>query len=670
MSSPSLENLSREELIALLKQKEQEVSALKREKAIKEGVVAEMRHIINQANIDCRTCGLADTLSDEQLLKALEIMARHAARGLCNSRLIATHYARGDEANITTAPDKKVLHQAKNLSAKLASTKRQMQRLAQGIDQLGAQYQGDDPSMQAVGAIFNSRCISEVIERQTDEDDWSIVKGRQPSKAKLTVRTLVNEEAAPRCPTCDTPMLSIGSQVQTCKNIIEELGQLVEEVNSQVNLFVCPVCSEVKAVYPEQSPRAVIPNQSLSQEVIVEMQNLLVNGIPANRAETIFLEPMALGSDTYSRTRLDWARYYARPLVNAIIAGCADNDVLICDETTYDCLQSQGRGVSQAPEQTSSQSYVLALSNPMSADKRMATYRYMNSRRADSIGDEIQALALNPKVLVTDGYGAYPSLLKKRWPQMKQQSCLIHFRREVIEALNLPDLAKQTKVLDEKELRKLKQKWFEDSSPALKMLAVVDALASIYHEQEKIDPCDLTAVEQLRRDRIAPLMRHIDTIMLSMVEEYTEQSKGRYSKKNGSPYCKPVVYYMNLRDQLRYFLNDARVPCDTNLIERSIRPLTLIRKNNNFMQSIEGLKATCDTFTLFETARINGISNPVQWLLDYGQALHDYCFDRAWTEAYREGKSGDKKIMRWDMKKLAEGFNYDPWLPWNWHRAN
>ena len=202
------------------------------------------------------------------------------------------------------------------------------------------------------------------------------------------------------------------------------------------------------------------------------------------------------------------------------------------------------------------------------------------------------------------------------------------------------------------------------------MLAVVDALASIYHEQEKIDPCDLTAVEQLRRDRIAPLMRHIDTIMLSMVEEYTEQSKGRYSKKNGSPYCKPVVYYMNLRDQLRYFLNDARVPCDTNLIERSIRPLTLIRKNNNFMQSIEGLKATCDTFTLFETARINGISNPVRWLLDYGQALHDYCFDRAWTEAYRGGKSGDKKIMRWDMKKLADGFNYDPWLPWNWHRAN
>ena len=445
---------------------------------------------------------------------------------------------------------------------------------------------------------------------------------------------------------------------------------MVQEVNSRVDIYVCPKCSEVKSLYPNEAPRAVIPNQSLSQEVIVEMQNLLVNGIPANRAEKIFLQPMALGSDTYSRIRLDWARYYARPLVNAIIAGCADNDVLICDETTYDCLQSQGRGVSLSPEQTSTQSYVLALSNPETADHRMVAYRYVNSRSADSIGDEIQALGLHPEVLVTDGYGAYQSLLKKRWPQMRQQSCLIHFRREVIEALNLPDLAKQTKVLNELDLQKLKQKWFAESAPALKMLAVVDALATIYHEQEKVDPRDVSAVEQLRRQRIAPLMQHIDTIILSMVDECTVQSKGRYSKKNGSPYCKPVVYYMNLRDQLRYFLNDSRVPCDTNLIERSIRPLTLIRKNNNFMQSIEGLKAMCDTFTLFETARINGIDNPVQWLLAYGQALHDYCFDRAWTQAYQEGKSADKKIIQWDLEKLAEGFDYRPWLPWNWHPAN
>ena len=509
-----------------------------------------------------------------------------------------------------------------------------------------------------------------MIEQQTDESDWPLVKGRQHSKAKLSVRTLTHEGSTPRCPRCDTPMLNVGSQVQTCKNIIEELGQLVEEVNSQVELYVCPKCSEVKSVYPEQAPRAVIPNQSLSQEVIVEMQSLLVNGIPANRAEKIFLEPMALGSDTYSRARLDWARYYARPLVNAIIADCAGNDVLICDETTYDCLQSQGRGVSPVPERTSSQSYVLALSNPVTADKRMAVYRYVSSRSAESIGDEIQALGLKPEVLVTDGYGAYQSLLKKRWPQIKQQSCLIHFRREVIEALNLPDLAKQTKALEEEELQKLKQKWFDQSAPVLKMLAVVDALASIYHEQETVDARDLIAVKRLRQERIATLMQCIDTIMLSMVDEYTEQSKGRYSKKNGSPYCKPVVYYMNLREQLRYFLSDARVPSDTNLIERSIRPLTLIRKNNNFMQSIEGLRAMCDTFTLFETARINGVDNPVQWLLAYGQALHDYCFDRAWSQAYQEGKSADKKIMQWDLEKLVEGFDYRPWLPWNWYPAN
>ena len=423
---------------------------------------------------------------------------------------------------------------------------------------------------------------------------------------------------------------------------------------------------------PATSPRPVVPNQSVSQEVVVEMQNLLANGIPAHRAEKIFLEPMALVSDTYSRIRLEWWRHYARPLVNAIMQTVCKSPILISDETTYDCLQSQGRGIGQAVDNPASQSYVLALSNTDWDKHRFVAYRYIRSRSAQSIGDEVQALGFNPQVLVTDGYGGYRSLLSKRWPNMSHQSCLIHFRREIIEALNLPALGKEIKKLDDQGVAELGRRWLKEQDPSMKMLAVLDGLSTVYHLEElQRDPQEsdeqyLERVRLNRRERVKPIMDDIDRIMLSMVSEYTEIKNSKYEKKSGSAWCAPVVYYMNRRDSLRYFLVDERVPCDTNVVERAIRPLTLIRKNSYFTQSIEGLESLCDTFTLFETARVNGIKNPIEWLKAYGQALHDYIFNAAWTQAYQEGKDPSKKIMQWKMEKYREGFDWEPWLPWNW----
>ena len=77
-------------------------------------------------------------------------------------------------------------------------------------------------------------------------------------------------------------------------------------------------------------------------------------------------------------------------------------------------------------------------------------------------------------------------------------------------------------------------------------------------------------VKKVRRSKIKPLMDGIDTVM---------------------KWAAACVYYMNQRDALRYSLADPRVPCDTNIVERAIRPLTIIRKNSYFAQSVDGMKS-------------------------------------------------------------------------------
>lgn len=60
-------------------------------------------------------------------------------------------------------------------------------------------------------------------------------------------------------------------------------------------------------------------------------------------------------------------------------------------------------------------------------------------------------------------------------------------------------------------------------------------------------------------------------------------------------------------------INNGQLELDNNICERSIRPLTLGRKNYPLMGSEGGGKAAAIAYTLIETARMNSV-NPEAWL--------------------------------------------------------
>ena len=69
------------------------------------------------------------------------------------------------------------------------------------------------------------------------------------------------------------------------------------------------------------------------------------------------------------------------------------------------------------------------------------------------------------------------------------------------------------------------------------------------------------------------------------------------------------------REGLVRFLDDGRIEIDSNTVERSIRPITLNRKNALFAGSDEGGTNWAIIASLIETCKLNGV-HPRAWLTD------------------------------------------------------
>lgn len=102
------------------------------------------------------------------------------------------------------------------------------------------------------------------------------------------------------------------------------------------------------------------------------------------------------------------------------------------------------------------------------------------------------------------------------------------------------------------------------------------------------------------RSKQRVLLEHNDTLFNEAAKGKVKQNlKGGYQSLNkNSPYAKACIYYLNRKDNFKVFLDSAYVPPDTNIAERKIRPLTLLRKNINHKNSLEVMNDLTVIFTV------------------------------------------------------------------------
>ena len=181
--------------------------------------------------------------------------------------------------------------------------------------------------------------------------------------------------------------------------------------------------------------------------------------------------------------------------------------------------------------------------------------------------------------LQTDGYGAYRALAEKRLDDIQLAHCWAHVRRKFHEATDRPKLAA----------------WF---------LTQIQALY---------------AVEQrLRETRAGPALRaavRSSDAALVVRRIFAAMERLRRRSLPSGAFSDALEYALDLREGLTRFLEDGRLELDSNLVENSIRPCAVGRRNWLFIGHPEAGDHSAILYSLMASCRLHGI-NPLDYLKD------------------------------------------------------
>ncbi len=158
-----------------------------------------------------------------------------------------------------------------------------------------------------------------------------------------------------------------------------------------------------------------------------------------------------------------------------------------------------------------------------------------------------------------------------------EQACMVHVRRKFVDV-------------------------FERNGSAIAGEAIerIGRLYAVEKDARYKPPDERVA---LRKARAKPIFDELEAWLRLQLPKISGKTK----------LAEAIRYALGRMPKARAYLDDGRLELDNNICERSIRPLTLGRKNYLFMGSEGGGKAAAIAYTLIETARMNGV-DPEAWL--------------------------------------------------------
>lgn len=285
-------------------------------------------------------------------------------------------------------------------------------------------------------------------------------------------------------------------------------------------------------------------------------------------------------------TLADWvgrAAWFLRPLHERLLEHLRRSSKLFADETTAPVLDP-GRGRTKT-----GQLWAYARDDrPWGGTAPSAVaYVYAPDRKSDR---PVQHLKGFTGVLQVDGYAGYGALAATGAVELA--FCWAHWRRkfyEIAQAGNAPI-----------------------ASEALARIAVIYAIEAEIRGQKA------EARSNVRQQRTKPLVNEFKT--------WLENQLATVSRK--STIAEAIRYGLSRWDGLVRYLDDGRIEIDSNVVERTIRPIALNRKNALFAGSDGGGEHWAILASLIETCKLNDI-NPQAYLADIlARIANDYPINR------------------------------------------
>lgn len=261
------------------------------------------------------------------------------------------------------------------------------------------------------------------------------------------------------------------------------------------------------------------------------------------------------------------------PLYEALKKELLQAGYLMADETPINVLTKDKPGASH-------KGYHWVYYDPL---KKLALFDYQKGRGRDGPDTILQDYR---GYLQTDGYTAYDNLKNKA--EITQLACMAHARRYFEKAKD-NDAARSEYALGQ-----------------IRKLYAIERQAT----EQKLKPEEVKA---LRQQESLPILNEMESWLKEEV----------YKVAPKTAIGKAISYSLKLWPRLTRYTQDGRLRIDNNLVENSIRPVALGRKNYLFAGSHNAAQHAAMIYSFFASCKIQNVE-PFEWLKETLKKIPDH----------------------------------------------
>jgi hypothetical protein len=310
-----------------------------------------------------------------------------------------------------------------------------------------------------------------------------------------------------------------------------------------------------------------IPTEATVAQVLVSKY---ADHLPLYRQAQIYARQ---GVNLDRSTLADWvgrAAFLLRPVHERLLASLKSSVKLFADETTAPVLDP-GRGRTKT-----GQLFAYARDDRPwgGADPPGVAYVYAPDRKAER---PIAHLAGFVGILQVDGYGGYRVLAEKN--AITLAFCWAHVRRRFYE--------------------------LAAAGPAPIAAEALARIGQLYAIEESIRGRRADERRDIRQQKSRPILDGLEPWLRAKLELISQKTK----------LAEAIRYALSRWQGLTRFLDDGRIEIDSNVVERSIRPIALNRKNALFAGSDAGGEHWATIASLIETCKLCDVE-PYAYLAD------------------------------------------------------
>lgn len=373
-----------------------------------------------------------------------------------------------------------------------------------------------------------------------------------------------------------------GTSTEGMKKIGEEITEMLEYVPGKllVNKYVRPKYAKPQGegvIIGELPSRLIEKGIAEASLLAFLLTSKYVDHLPLHRQIEIFKR---LGVKLPPSTVSDWVSYSLnalKPLYESLLCKVKGAGYLQADETPIKVLDKDKKGDTH-------RGYYWVYH---AVKEGLIVFDYREGRSREGPEEILQHFK---GYLQTDGYGAYDAFGERK--DIMLIHCMAHARRMFEKALDNDKARAEYALTKMQELYAIERECRE---------------AGNHHQDRK----------KQRQEKALPILEGLKDWMLTEYTKVTPESL----------IGKAIYYSLSRWEKLCRYVEDGMLEIDNNLVENSIRPVAIGRKNYLFAGSHEAAQRAAMMYSLFASCKKCDV-NPEDWLKDVLNRISDHPINR------------------------------------------